>query len=675
MTVKYYFILLLLCIFSSSISSQTVIQGQVKDKDGGVIGASVFLLKEEVNIKAVPTDFDGNYIFQNIDPGTYNILVKTLGLVDTKITGIIVRKDSITVANIQLSDEYFLSDEVCIRAYKVPLIDFDQMSTVQTITSEDIFNSPLKSNGKKAETAGELSSDNKNIKIRGNRKRTKNKLLYGVRVDDLGLIEPTKTGSNESYKKIEENNFENAYENALSTLSIDVDRASYSNMRRFVVDGTMPPVDAIRTEELINYFPYDYKKPTKNEEHPFVAHTELTDCPWNKDHQLLHIGIQGKDIEKEDIPPSNLVFLIDVSGSMKSPKKLPLLISSFELLVAQLRPEDRVAIVVYASASGLVLESTSGENKNDILESLHRLRAGGSTAGGQGIKQAYNVAKENFMENGNNRVILATDGDFNVGISSNDELLKLIEKERESGIFLSVLAFGTGNYQDDKMQILTDAGNGNHSYIDNREEAKKVFEEEFGGTLFTIAKDVKIQIEFNPFLVEHYRMIGYENRKLNAEDFNDDKKDAGEMGANHSVTVIYEIVPRGTSLSRNNKIDKLRYKKETKKENKTLTKNNKEIGLIKFRYKEPDEDISTKTIQVIANKKVDYKDLNEDQKWAIQVATFGQLLRKSKYNTAASYDGILEALDELDKKDKYREEFVELVGIVKELDKEKGEGE
>ena len=223
MTVKYYFILLLLCIFSSSISSQTVIQGQVKDKDGGVIGASVFLLKEEVNIKAVPTDFDGNYIFQNIDPGTYNILVKTLGLVDTKITGIIVRKDSITVANIQLSDEYFLSDEVCIRAYKVPLIDFDQMSTVQTITSEDIFNSPLKSNGKKAETAGELSSDNKNIKIRGNRKRTKNKLLYGVRVDDLGLIEPTKTGSNESYKKIEENNFENAYENALSTLSIDVD--------------------------------------------------------------------------------------------------------------------------------------------------------------------------------------------------------------------------------------------------------------------------------------------------------------------------------------------------------------------------------------------------------------------------------------------------------------------
>ena len=347
----------------------------------------------------------------------------------------------------------------------------------------------------------------------------------------------------EGYSAIHENGYKDVLNQPLSTFSIDVDKASYSNVRRFINMGQLPPMDAVRIEEMINYFSYDYPEPAGD--HPFSVYTELSKCPWNDGHQLFYIGLKGKNMDKKELPASNLVFLIDVSGSMESPNKLPLLKSAFQLLVNELRPADRVAMVVYAGAAGVVLKATPGNEKETILNALNQLQAGGSTAGGQGIMLAYKIAHENFIDGGNNRIILATDGDFNVGASSNAEMERLIEKEREKGIFITVLGFGMGNYKDDKMEIIADKGNGNYAYIDNIQEARKVLVGEFAGTLFTIAKDVKFQLEFNPSRVKAYRLIGYENRLLNDEDFNNDRKDAGEMGAGHVVTALYEIIPAG----------------------------------------------------------------------------------------------------------------------------------
>ena len=363
----------------------------------------------------------------------------------------------------------------------------------------------------------------------------------------------------EEYDNIIENKFLTATENPLSTFSIDVDEASYSNIRRYLQSGSLPPNGAVRIEEMINYFDYNYLKPLNDD--PFTINTEMADCPWNEKHKLVHIGLQGKEIPTENLPAANLVFLIDVSGSMESENKLPLVKASLGMLVDQLRADDKVAIAVYAGNAGLVLPSVSGANKTKIKEAIANLEAGGSTAGGDGIKLAYKVAKENFIKGGNNRIILATDGDFNVGVSSDDELVRLIEEERKSGVFLSVLGYGIGNYKDSKMQQLADKGNGNHSYIDNINEARKVLVSEFGSTLFTIAKDVKIQIEFNPAKVQAYRLIGYENRMLAAEDFNNDAKDAGELGSGHTVTALYEVIPVGVKNDFLPSIDSLKYQK------------------------------------------------------------------------------------------------------------------
>lgn len=375
------------------------------------------------------------------------------------------------------------------------------------------------------------------------------------KVEDKAIVaEPFNT---EDYDHIIENDFHSVEQQPLSTFSIDVDRASYSNVRRFIQEGSLPPKGAVRIEEMINYFDYNYASPTT--EDPFALYSEIASCPWNSKHRLVHIGLQGKKISTADLPPSNLVFLVDVSGSMEEPNKLPLVQESLKLLTDQLREDDRVAIVVYAGKAGLVLPSTSGSDKMKIKEAIDELQAGGSTAGGEGITLAYKIARQNMKEHGNNRVILATDGDFNVGVSSDDELVELIEKERESGIFLSVLGYGMGNYKDNKMQQLADKGNGNHNYIDNLNEAKKVLVNEFGGTLFTIAKDVKLQVEFNPARVNAYRLIGYENRILGNEDFNDDKKDAGELGSGHTVTALCEIIPAGVQDTFIRKVDKLKY--------------------------------------------------------------------------------------------------------------------
>ena len=347
--------------------------------------------------------------------------------------------------------------------------------------------------------------------------------------------------SGERYAKIDENPFLETARSPLSTFSIDVDTASYANVRRYLNDGQMPPKDAVRIEELVNYFEYDYPQPIGNQ--PFSVTTEVATAPWNQKHKIVSIGLQGKKVSMEDAPPSNLVFLLDVSGSMNAPDKLPLLKDSLKILVNQLTTKDRVAIVVYAGASGLVLDSTN--NRGEILNALNNLNAGGSTNGGQGIKLAYQVALDNFIQGGINRVILATDGDFNVGLTSDNELVSLIETKRRTGIFLSVLGFGTGNTNDSMMEKLADKGNGNYAYIDSQTEARKALGEQVAGTLYTIAKDVKIQVEFNPAKIAGYRLIGYENRLLANRDFNDDKKDAGEIGAGHSVTALYEIVPAG----------------------------------------------------------------------------------------------------------------------------------
>ena len=350
----------------------------------------------------------------------------------------------------------------------------------------------------------------------------------------------------EGYDRIYENEFMAVGANPLSTFGIDVDRASYSNVRRFIQGGQLPPADAVRIEELINYFTYDLPNPEGPD--PFSVQTEVGPAPWNPMHRLVRIGIQGRRIDTEELPPSNLVFLVDVSGSMQPANKLPLLKLALRMLVNQMRPQDRVAIVVYAAA-GLVLDPTSGEEKGTILEALSRLEAGGSTAGGAGLRLAYDVARRHHMEGGNNRVILATDGDFNVGPSSDSEMIRLIEQRRDEGTFLTVLGFGTGNLQDAKMEQIADHGNGNFAYIDSAHEARKVLVREFGGTLYTIAKDVKLQVEFNPARVQAYRLIGYENRMLAAEDFNDDRKDSGDLGAGHTVTALYEIIPTGVDTS------------------------------------------------------------------------------------------------------------------------------
>lgn len=461
----------------------------------------------------------------------------------------------------------------------------------------------------------------------------------------------------EEYDGINENIFHDALRNPLSTFSIDVDAASYSNMRRFLNNGQRPPKDAVRIEELVNYFDYDYAQPKS--EHPFNIITEISSAPWNPKHKLVHIGLQGKRIETENLPPSNLVFLIDVSGSMDEPNKLPLLKSSFKMLVNELRPQDHVAIVVYAGAAGLVLEPTSGAEKKKIIDALDRLEAGGSTAGGAGIKLAYAVAHKHFKKEGNNRVILATDGDFNIGESSNAAMEQLIEKEKQGGVFLTLLGFGMGNYKDSKMKTLSMKGNGNYAYIDNITEAKKVLVNEFGGTLFTIAKDVKLQVEFNPAKVKAYRLIGYENRLLKNEDFNNDKKDAGDLGSGHTVTALYEIIPVGVD-SEFFTIDPLKY--QTTKIDPSATKS-KELMTVKFRYKHPESETSKLIVHPMTDNQVTLNQTSDNFRWSASVAAFGMLLRESEYVKSYTYDDVAALAESARGNDKegYRIEFINMV--------------
>ena len=436
----------------------------------------------------------------------------------------------------------------------------------------------------------------------------------------------------ESYDPTEETGYREVSQRPLSTFSIDVDTASYSNIRRFLTDATLPPVDAVRVEEMINYFSYNYPQPKGDV--PFSVTTELTDCPWNPAHQLMRVGLQGRKLDDGKVPPRNLVFLLDVSGSMQSEDKLPLVKRSLQLLLSGMGAQDRVAIVVYAGASGLVLPSTPGNDKTTIMASLEELEAGGSTNGGAGIELAYKVARENFQKGAINRVILATDGDFNVGTTDQGSLLRLIEKERESGVFLTVLGFGTGNIKDDTMELLADKGNGNYAYLDNLLEAQKVLVREAGSTLVTIAKDVKLQIEFNPQRVHSYRLVGYENRRLEDTDFDNDKKDAGELGAGHNVTALYELVTDAAGQGQ-----PLRYQGE-----RTATDQAKsgELALVKLRYKEPSGDTSKLIEFPVKDQAVSFAKASEDLRFAAAVAAFGMVLRDSEFKGNATLPRIRE---------------------------------
>jgi Ca-activated chloride channel family protein len=494
-----------------------------------------------------------------------------------------------------------------------------------------------------------------NRRVAGVNVKNKKKVPGGqVSVNIRGVCSMPYNIINESYSGTKENGFKSVSSAPLSTFSIDVDRASYSNVRRFLNLGQLPPINAIRVEEMINYFEYNYSTPKK--EHPLAIYREVSNCPWNNEHLLMHVGMQAQKTELDNLPASNLVFLIDVSGSMSSANKLPLLKRSLHLLVNNLRDIDRVAIVVYAGAAGLVLQSTKGTNKEKILDAIDNLSSGGSTAGGAGIKLAYKVAEKNFIKNGNNRVILATDGDFNIGISSNNGLEDLIEDKRGSGIFLTCLGYGMGNYKDSKLEILADKGNGNYAYIDNIQEAEKMLVEEFAGTMFTIAKDVKIQIEFNPAFVQAYRLVGYENRLLNDEDFKDDNKDAGEIGSGHSVTALYEIIPKGVKNKFTKNIDALKYQKVD------IT-DSEDLATIKVRYKPLKDESSVQFDVPVSSQPNIIDETSNNFRFSASVAMFGMQLRNSAYLAKSNYDDIIELAKNSkgEDEDGYKAEFIRLV--------------
>lgn len=643
------------------------LSGKVTDSKSGevLIFATVKVFQAGKFIQGTETDIDGNYFFSAPPVGLIDIEVQYVGYEAIMIKNFEIKLGKDHRLDFKMNIDNNILNEVQIVAYKVPLVEIDNTSQGTTITAEKIRTLPTKSVDAITTTvAGVSSSTGAEISVRGSRSNETVYFLDGVRVNG-NLIPQSEISNNtpntESYTKINENQFKFVTDEPLSTFALDVDRAAYSNVRRMLNYGQLPPADAVRIEEMINYFQYNY--PAPKDKDIIGVTTNFTDCPWNKELKLLHVGVQSKKMDVKEMPLSNIVFLIDVSGSMSDDNKLPLVIASCKILLEQLRPDDKVAIVTYAGHAGVALQSTKASEKAKIIAALDGLESGGSTAGAQGIITAYQIAKENFITKGNNRVILATDGDFNVGISDNQSLEKLIEEKRSTGIFLSVLGYGMGNYQDDKMQILADKGNGNHAYIDNMQEANKVLHNEFGGTMYTIAKDVKFQIEFNPATVSYYRLVGYENRMLNKEDFNNDAKDGGELGLGHQMTAIYEIGTTASAADGMLSVDPLKYQSNSNKD-KNLG-NLDELATIKFRYKEPDADKSKKWEQVIKNTLVSQSELNDDVRFAIAVAYGGLLLRDGQTLSSKSFAPMIDMATAAKGKDDdgYRNEFIKLMRV------------
>lgn len=619
-------------------AQQQTVTGIVTDENNNPLpGVNVVVSN---TYSGTSTNFDGEY---SLKASVGDILEYSyLGYETTTRT---LKKTNITKSiNVALAENFDTLDEVIVTAQGIKREKKALGYAVTTVQSEQRNNSSQttsrilqgKATGIQITSANGAVGNASNIRIRG----------------AASIISHE---NQESYATINENIFKNVSTSPLSTFSIDVDKAGYSNVRRFINNGQNVPKDAVKIEELINYFSYDLPEP--EDDKPFSISMELAQTPWNKETKLMRIGLKGKDLDLDNVPNSNLVFLLDVSGSMNSANKLPLLKSALKVLVNQLREQDKVSIVVYAGAAGLVLKPTSGTNKDAIMEAINNLSAGGSTAGGEGIKLAYKIAQKNFIKNGNNRIVLATDGDFNVGISSDKKMTELIEEQRESGVFLTCLGFGMGNYKDSKLETLADKGNGNHFYIDTLQEAHKVLGTEFFGTFYTIAKDVKIQVEFNPQQVQAYRLIGYENRLLNAEDFNDDLKDAGEIGSGHTVTALYEVIPNGTSSKFVKDVDALKYSLQPN------TEESLELATVKFRYKKPDGEKSELITQTVMNDNRSIQKASEDFQFAMAVALFGMQLRDSQFIDSSSKDDIITLAETSKGKDKdgYRAEFIRLV--------------
>ncbi|MFT5819949.1 MAG: Ca-activated chloride channel family protein [Crocinitomix sp.] len=621
--------LLLFTVTGFSQTSSISLKGIVKDDLGAVVvDAQVTIKDEKTNVnRSTKTNTKGYYEFKDIPTGSYYFKVDKTNHKKYRKSAVLLTLGQTKTINPELISE---------------------MPEVEVINEVEVM--------EEAQETRDLAPMHFGISSKSNRS-----FKSGIG-SGYYHTEPVYHNT-ESYNSIEENGYKLTGVNPLSTFSVDVDAASYSNVRRFLLNGQKPDKGAVRVEELINYFHYDYPNPTNGD--PFSITTEIGDCPWNN-NKLVHIGLQGERIEKGNLPASNLVFLLDVSGSMDQPNKLPLLKKSFKMLVNELGDRDRIAIVVYAGAAGVVLNSTTADNSTEILAALEKLNAGGSTAGGAGIKLAYQVATENFIQGGNNRVILATDGDFNIGMSSDAAMKDLIEEKRKTGVFLTCLGFGTGNIQDSKMETLADKGNGNYAYIDNLLEAKKVLVTEIGATLVTIAKDVKIQVEFNPTLVESYRLIGYENRLLNDEDFNDDKKDAGEIGAGHSVTALYEVMMKGEGDSTTPTVDPFRYQEDNPTESR---KYGSELLTVKFRYKAPDGDQSKLLERNLKNNVTDWSKLSDNYKFSAAVAGFGMLLRESEFKGTLNFDAVLKLAKEGKGSDNngYRAEFLRLVDAAKTI--------
>ncbi len=567
------------------------------------------------------TDIDGKYVILNVPVGMHDVRATFIGFEAKVVAGVEVKSGQTTEVNFELTGGAVGLGELVVQAER-PMVQRDVLASAIRRTTD------------------------------GASRRERRRAERPQTVWDR----PRSDFSTEDYAHITENPFRRASENPFSTFSIDVDAASYTNIRRFIQrERQVPPVDAVRIEEMINYFDYDYPQPEGK--HPFLITLEVGEAPWNTDHRLVHIGLQGKRLHEEERPANNLVFLLDVSGSMRSWDKIDLLKEAFLLLTDELTEDDRVAIVVYAGASGLVLPSTPGSDKQRIKAAITRLNAGGSTAGAAGIQLAYKVAQEHFVEGGNNRVILATDGDFNMGTSSDSELIRLIEEKRESGVFLTVLGLGTGNLKDNKMEQIANHGNGNYYYLDSLDEAEKVLVNELGSTLYTIAKDVKLQVEFNPLHVASYRLIGYENRLLNDEDFDDDTKDAGELGAGHTVTALYEVVPVGAASNARSRGD-LKYQQQALS---AAAHTSGELMTVKLRYKRPSGFRSRLIEQTVPAGAGGAR--SDDFYFSAAVAAFGMILRDSEHRGEATVDQVLALAKDALGADPggYRASFVDLV--------------
>jgi len=637
---------------SPTLAGGGTIKGRATDKDTNdpLIGANIVVLGSNWG---AATDIKGFYEIKSIPAGTYTIRASYIGYKPVELKDIRIKNFQVTVLDFQLTTDFVLQEIVVIDSkYEVQ----NATNTCKVMNVADISRLPVSG-------ISNIQSLNSGISVRGGRGTDAVYYIEQIPFQVAGYSACYGTTHNtEEYNKIKENIFKDAVLNPLSTFSVDVDYASYSNARRFLLDGYLPPKDAVRVEEFVNYFQYDY--PSPDDEHPVSVYTELGICPWNNQNMLLHIGLKGKELSKKDYKKSNIVFLIDVSGSMMPENKLPLLVKAFKMFTEQLNDEDVVSIVVYAGSTGLVLPPTKGKDKLKIMNMLDKLKAGGSTAGGAGMKLAYKIAEDNFIQDGNNRIIWATDGDFNVGVSSTSDLVNFLEEKRKQGIFLTVLGFGAENLKDNRLEQLANNGNGHYAYIDNLLEAKRVLVDEIGSTLFTIAKDVKIQIEFNPVKIKAYRLVGYENRLLNSEDFEDDHKDAGEIGSGHTVTALYELIPQDSEIIAPD--TDLRYQKISVKD---LEKLQSEIGNLKIRYKLPDEDESRLMTKIISTDVTSEAEISDNFGFAASAAMFGMFLRDSEFKGISDPDLISELARRFKGTDKngYRSEFLNLVELSSKL--------